>query len=383
MPENVILDRTGLTKLIAALREDDYDVIGPVPVGGAIEYRSISQAEDLPMGWRDVQEAGQYRLEPRDDDALFGFVHGPQSWKAHLHPPKAKVWEGTRDSTGVTNTTTFETRRMAFFGVRPCELAAIAIQDRVLLEGPIQDDTYASRRADLFLVAVNCTEPGGTCFCTSLGTGPGASDGFDLSLTEIEPGIRFVVTAGSEQGAALLATLDSDTASEADLHKATTMIDTAAERMGRVMDTSGMKELLQANIVNEHWETVAARCLTCQNCTMVCPTCFCTSVDDELSLDGSVATRTRRWDSCFSIDFSYIHGGAVRSSPASRYRQWMTHKLASWQDQFGDIGCVGCGRCITWCPVGIDITAELRAIASSDVRETALLDPLHSEEVRT
>jgi ferredoxin len=95
---------------------------------------------------------------------------------------------------------------------------------------------------------------------------------------------------------------------------------------------------------------------------MACPTCFCTTVDDVTDLTGSQAVRSRRWDSCFSMDFSYIHGGSVRSSGASRYRQWLTHKLASWQDQFGASGCVGCGRCITWCPVGIDLTEEVEAI---------------------
>jgi Fe-S oxidoreductase len=99
---------------------------------------------------------------------------------------------------------------------------------------------------------------------------------------------------------------------------------------------------------------------------MVCPTCFCTSVEETNDLTGTESSRSRRWDSCFTMDFSYIHGGSVRNSPKSRYRQWMTHKLSTWVDQFGTSGCVGCGRCITWCPVGIDITEEVRAIADSE-----------------
>ena len=130
----------------------------------------------------------------------------------------------------------------------------------------------------------------------------------------------------------------------------------------RNIDTTGIKELLYQNFEHPRWDNVAGRCLTCANCTMVCPTCFCTTVEDVTDVTGDHAERWRRWDSCFTQSFSYIHGGSVRTSAKSRYRQWMTHKLASWIDQFGSSGCVGCGRCITWCPVGIDITEEVRAI---------------------
>ena len=123
-----------------------------------------------------------------------------------------------------------------------------------------------------------------------------------------------------------------------------------------------IKELLYRNLEHPRWEDVARRCLSCTNCTLVCPTCFCTTVEDATDLSGGHAERRRRWDSCFSMDFSYIHGGYIRPSVKARYRQWMTHKLATWIDQFGTSGCVGCGRCITWCPVGIDITAEVKAI---------------------
>jgi ferredoxin len=138
-----------------------------------------------------------------------------------------------------------------------------------------------------------------------------------------------------------------------------------ASQMGRSLDTAGIKELLQGNPNHPRWDEVAERCLTCGNCTMVCPTCFCTTVEDHNDLTGTSAERVRKWDSCFTLDFSYVHGGSVRNSNKSRYRQWMTHKLASWIDQFGTSGCVGCGRCVTWCPVGIDITAEVAAIRAT------------------
>ena len=140
----------------------------------------------------------------------------------------------------------------------------------------------------------------------------------------------------------------------------------AAQRMGRELQIDGLHDLLLRNLEHPRWDEVAARCLACGNCTMVCPTCFCTSVDDITDLSGDSAERVRRWDSCFTMMFSHLHGGSVRTSARSRYRQWLTHKLAAWIDQFGSSGCVGCGRCITWCPAGIDLTEEVRAVRQSD-----------------
>jgi ferredoxin len=223
------------------------------------------------------------------------------------------------------------------------------------------------RRRDAFIVAVNCGEPGGTCFCTSMGTGPKADAGFDLALTELidEARHEFLVEVGSEAGGDVLARLPHRAASSADLAAAEAVVERTRNAMGRELETDGLKELLQANSTHPRWDDVAERCLTCGNCTSVCPTCFCTTVEDHSDLTGSSAERIRKWDSCFTMDFSYIHGGSVRNTGSSRYRQWITHKLANWIDQFGTSGCVGCGRCITWCPVGIDITVEAAAIRAT------------------
>ena len=134
-----------------------------------------------------------------------------------------------------------------------------------------------------------------------------------------------------------------------------------AAQMGRDMRRRRpARKLLLRNLEHPRWDEVAARCLTCANCTMVCPTCFCTTVEDVHR--PRRATRRARAPLGFLLhawNFPTLHGGSVRGSAKSRYRQWMTHKLATWIDQFGTSGCVGCGRCITWCPVGIDITEEV------------------------
>jgi formate hydrogenlyase subunit 6/NADH:ubiquinone oxidoreductase subunit I len=356
-----------LQQLIPLLERRGYEVVGPTVRDGAIVYDTVKKLEDLPVGWTDEQEAGRYRLKKRDDAALFGYVVGPDSWKKYLHPAEVRLFEIQRNGGGFRILSNKNSPpRYAFLGVRACELAAIAVQDRVLIHDRFTDPIYQSRRQGIFIVAVNCTQSAPTCFCASMQTGPRARQGFDLALTEIVEKDRhiFVVESASAAGAEVLAELEHSEASGAVCRQADEAVERAAVQT-RQMDTADIRELLYDNFEHPRWDNVAARCLSCANCTMVCPTCFCTVVDDTSDVTGDHAERWRRWDSCFTQAFSYIHGGSVRTSAKSRYRQWMTHKLASWIDQFSSSGCVGCGRCITWCPVGIDITEEVRAIRES------------------
>lgn len=363
---SVVVTPTGLQSLIEALSKEAYRVVGPTRRDDAILYDDISSIADLPQGWTDNQEAGRYALEPRSDNAYFGFNVGPHSWKKFLFPPVETLWSMQRDKDGGLSVSAPEQpqEKFAFIGVRACELHAIAIQDRVFCEGPYADTAYAARRRNAFIVAVNCSQAGKTCFCTSMETGPKADAGFDLALTELAQKDRrcFVVEIGSEAGARIMESVPHQPASAEHMETASAIIAKTASEMGRSLETDGIKELLQGNLDHPRWDDVAERCLSCSNCTMVCPTCFCTTVEDHSDLEGRNAEHVRKWDSCFTLDFSYIHGGSVRTSTKSRYRQWMTHKLANWIDQFGTSGCVGCGRCITWCPTGIDLTEEAAAI---------------------
>jgi ferredoxin len=367
-PKQVVIPVGALDDLIGALRERGYRVLGPTVRDGAIVYDELADAGGLPIGWTDSQDGGHYRLERREDDARFGFAVGPQSWKRFLFPPRLRLWRARLGGAApVVEEEPVDDQPLAFIGVRSCELHAIEIQDRVFLGGRYTDRDYESRREDAFLVAVDCFEPGGTCFCTSMGTGPKVQSGSDLTLTELFDGEhRFLVEAGSERGAELLAGLSGLPAGASDLEEAERSVESAADRMGRTMESFDLRDLLERNLEHPRWDDVAKRCLTCGNCTLVCPTCFCSAVEDETDLAGGEAERWRVWDTCFSVDYSHIHGGSIRPSGRSRYRQWMTHKLGTWHDQFGSSGCVGCGRCITWCPVGIDITEEVAAIRATD-----------------
>jgi sulfhydrogenase subunit beta (sulfur reductase) len=359
-----------LQELLLALQARGYQVIGPTVRDGAVVYEEIASADELPAGWTDEQAPGSYRLRRRDDDAVFGYAVGPHSWKRFLFPPRSVLWRGTRSGSDfeVEEPAAADQPRYAFIGVRSCELRAIEIQDRVFLREGAVDPTYAGRREGAFLVAINCAEAGGTCFCVSMGTGPEAKRGFDLALTEIMEDGRhhFVAEVGSERGAEVLAALAHEPATEGDEVAARAVIERTAASMGRTLDAAGVPELLAGNRESQRWDEVATRCLTCGNCTMVCPTCFCSTVEDTTDLSGDQAERVRSWDSCYSLDFSALGGGPVRSSTRGRYRQWLTHKFSTWVDQFGTSGCVGCGRCITWCPVGIDVTEEIAAIRGLD-----------------
>jgi ferredoxin len=370
-PASVCIDQAGLARLFAVLQNKGYTLVGPTLEAGAIGYDVLESIQDLPAGWTDRQDAGSYRLERREDDALFGYTVGPHSWKKYLFPPKQQLWKGQQQADGSfeIQAETDTPPAYAFIGVRACELHAIQIQDKVFLGGEYQDSVYAARRKDNFLVAVNCAQAASTCFCTSMGTGPKVDGGSDLVLTEIvEPDQHyFVVEAYSDRGRDIMQEVPGRPSQEEDRRAAQARTDHAIATMGRTLDTTDIQDLLYRNYDNPRWQELESRCLTCGNCTMACPTCFCSKVEDVTDLTGEHAERWRSWDSCFTLDFSYLHGGgSVRASGGSRYRHWLTHKLGTWLDQFGSSGCVGCGRCITWCPVGIDLTEEVRAIRESE-----------------
>ncbi len=362
------LPRADLQQLIDLLGEDDRQVIGPTVRDGAIVHEEVRDAAQLPVGWVDEQAPGRYRLSQREPGSpgvkrVFDFTVGPSSPKQYTFPATVPLTTARRGPNGEASfdAPSTEPRTLALLGARACELAALQIHDRVLSGGPFVDEDYRARREGTVVAAVQCTRSGATCFCASMGTGPEVTRGHDLSLTEIEDG--FVVEAGSSVGRRLLDRLPvveatGDQAAEAARGVAAAR---AAQKDGVVLE--GLRDRLMDQLDHPRWAEVAERCLTCGNCTMVCPTCFCTSVTLRSDLDGAATEMSREWDSCFSSSFAKVAGGNFRSRPQDRYRQWLTHKFGTWFDQFDSAGCVGCGRCVTWCPVGIDVREELAAIA--------------------
>lgn len=355
-----------LQELIEALQQRQYTVVAPVVDQAAIVYDEIDRVDQLPRGWSDAQAAGQYRLQATAPDRWFDFVVGPHSWKKYLFPSRCVLSTGKPTPEGWQfESAQDDSPAYAFLGVRACELSAIQVQDRVFLEGPWGDDIYQHRRSRAFIIAVNCTRSGENCFCVSMQTGPECCFGFDIALTETDAG--FVVDIGSERGQQLLESLALPEATQEECTAAQDARLGAAKQQTKRMETANLPDLLMANLEHPRWKDVGDRCLSCTNCTMVCPTCFCCSVDDVTDLNTGMVERERQWDSCFHEEFSNLNGLPVRNDIRSRYRQWLTHKLATWHDQFNTSGCVGCGRCITWCPVGIDITLEVAALRETNV----------------
>jgi sulfhydrogenase subunit beta (sulfur reductase) len=359
------IDADGLAGLLAHLRTKGYRLVGPRLDDTSIGLGDLDGADDLPTGWTDEQAPGRYRVHRRDDHARFGYAVPSQTFKQVLFPPRAAMWrtDGHEFIPAVPAPS-----KLALIGVRPCELAAIVKQDRVLQGRQHADPTYVANRRDAVIIAVHCGEPASTCFCTSMATGPHAPDdaGYDLALTEVVEGGEpwYLVDVGSAMGAELTDAVGARAAQVGEIRAAERVVTDAAARITKRLDTTGLRESLHAaSDDTAGWSAVGDRCLTCGNCTLVCPTCFCTTVEDSTGFDGT-AERARMWDTCFSLDFSKLAGGPVRPSAAARYRQWITHKLASWHDQFGESGCVGCGRCTTWCPVGIDLPVEAATAAA-------------------
>ncbi len=366
-----VIDTKGLEALLAYLAGEGYRIVGPSVREEAVALGEIASIADLPAGWSDEQEAGRYRLRRSENGKFFDTNAPAQGWKQYLYPAVTPLWTAERKGGGFeaspAKNSAVDEPPLALFGICACDLAALDVLDRVLAAGPNGAQDYMARRAKALVVAVNCTRVGGTCFCASMGTGPRATKGYDLALTELSAakggqGHEFVAEAASERGRAALGAIPHRSAEQKEIQEARRLTDEAAKSMGRRLETKGLRDALMANLEHSHWEAVAQRCLTCANCTLACPTCFCHTIEDSTDIAGQRAERRRLWDSCFGIEYSYISGGSVRQSAMSRYRQWMTHKLATWVDQFGVFGCVGCGRCITWCPVGIDITEEARII---------------------
>lgn len=360
----MMLSLEGLAMLVDHLRDDGRQVIAPVLRDASIELDEISSVDDLPVGWSEDQDGGSYRLKQLDRPELFGHATPAMPWKRWVYPQRTLLMRAARNDGSIL---TIEDPKpdvapLAFFGIRSCDLVALDILDRVFLD-PI-DPAYAARRENLFVVGVTCARPGGTCFCVSMETGPVPTAGYDIALTElfIDDRHTFFAEAGTDRGRAQLDRLNGSVATEADSSAVGVLRDNAALKMGRQLDPSH-PTAAAGKYDHPHWNEVAARCLACTNCTLVCPTCFCSTTEDTTDLTGDTTERWRTWDSCFSLDFSFLAGNPVRTSIKSRYRQWLLHKLVTWHDQFGISGCVGCGRCITWCPVGIDLTAEIAAVA--------------------
>lgn len=357
--------------LIQVLTARGYTVIAPVRQGEVLTVAPVSTMEEIACGWTAQQTAGTYRIRQRADSRRFATTPAALPWKRFLHPPESRLWAARETGDGFEMVSGPQPPpKQALLGLLPCDLAAIARQDAVFDNGAFADPIYTGRRRNALLIAATCAQAADTCFCTRMDTGPDVKSPCDIALTELAGDAGWLMEARTDTGADILTDLPLSPITDAARAERDTLVKatTAAQHRTLPPDTA---ELLSRHLDHPHWQSVAERCLSCGNCTNQCPTCFCSTVEDVTSLDGTSAERRRVWDSCFSLEFTYATGHPLRQSTESRYRQWITHKLSTWHDQFGESGCTGCGRCITWCPVGIDITREAATLAALEDADEA------------
>lgn len=354
----ITIQKPAFNLILAHLKDDGYLPIGPHVKNETLVYDSINSLEDLPQGYSTVQKPGYFRLIRTGHTRYFDVIPGAHSWKQFLFPSRVELFKLRKNHEGWnTETRQNETPKYAFIGVRSCELAAIQIQDNIFMRQDFTDPIYRDRRDRAVIISVNCTHPAETCFCTSMGTGPRVKNGFDLNITELDD--VFVLTIGSEHARKLISDVPFEDARSYVLTNVEHKLEHAEQKMKRTLDTQDLPELILNHLDHPYWNEIGKRCLSCANCTQVCPTCFCWDTVDSMSLDGQETKRERVWDSCFNPGYSYQAGGNTRPTIYSRYRQWLSHKLGTWKQQYGTLGCVGCGRCITWCPAEIDLTEEI------------------------
>lgn len=367
---NDFLPHNKLQNLLDVLHNQGYSCLGPQVQSHSISYQPLTQVNDLAIGIEIEQSPGLYRIHQKQHSRYFSWSNGPQALKPLTFSAHEKLWSSHKDSQGSPEfkLTEIDVKPLAIIGIRPCDLAALSLQDQHFMQTSVVDSKYQQRRDSLFLIAVNCSHPSSTCFCHSTGDGPAINNTqniqYDIVLDELDDG--FVIKAGSEKAKQILTLLPLQTATSEHMQQAKEQTHKAQTSQIRELPGKNLQQQLFDRLDHDQWKKIADRCLSCGNCTMVCPSCFCYRETELAELNGESSQHSREWDSCFSEGHSYIHGFTVRSETQLRYRQWLTHKLGGWHQQFGRSGCVGCGRCISWCPVGIDLTEEVKTLLETN-----------------
>jgi ferredoxin len=314
-------------------------LVAPVAEAGGFAFRRVGQAEKVRLDFYNTAESPKDLFFPQSE-VLFSY-----------------------DAAGIA--VPEPAGEQVLLGIRPCDLAALPLLDRVFGEGPFRDPGYLARRERTVLVAVACDRPRASCFCTSFGLSPGHVAGADMVLYPDEGG--YLVRAQTEAGEALMAEWPGEAVAPGEAEAVAARYRSMETPLGRRIRLEGVAEALDGMFDHPMWEQIAARCLSCGICTYTCPTCHCFQLTDEAK--GEAGKRVRCWDSCMFPEFTRMAGGHnPRPDKKARVRQRFMHKLNYFVRRWEEYLCVGCGRCVESCPVGLDIAYVIEAVQGVTAR---------------
>jgi ferredoxin len=332
------IEKTDFEKLLNKFL-DNYRVFGPTKRGLDASFEEIST----------------------NDQLFLDYVSTVLPPKKFFHPPRLELFSFDLKKKDNKIKEIKSEEKIMILGIHPCDVHALIRLDQ-FFTGDFEDPYYQNRRKNTILVAINCVEPSDYAFCNSMGTGPFLDRGYDLLLTDI--GTKYLIEIGSEKGKKTLQGLHLDTASDADFTEKNHRYKLMEKRFKRFINPSWLSKIVQENIDHNIWTILGERggiakslpCLSCGSCSFVCPTCYCYDVYDTLDLSLQKGKRIRELDSCQLLEYGEVaQGGNFRRNRNDRVRHWMMCKLGAAAGGTHS-SCVGCGRCIRNCPVGIDIT---------------------------
>jgi len=327
-----------------------------------------------------IRERTVFAPTKRDNERLFGAIGSAQgtsieagttknSLKSALFPQTERLFLYRQTGEGVETEVPPEEKELVLFGIRPCDARSLVLLDGVFQSG-IEDPYFSGKRKRSLVIAMACATSGRACFCTAVGGSPCATEGSDLLLLDL--GDRYLVEAATDKGKEIVKDRLFEATDEKDLAEGEKFKAKAEAAMdGKVSDApmtgktleEGLKEVFDDPL----WEELTETCMSCGVCTYLCPTCHCFDICDETALTGG--ERIRIWDSCqFPLFTRQASGFNPRPTGRERFRQRIMHKFSYLPENGNITGCVGCGRCVTECPVNLDI----REVVSKLARRTSM-----------
>jgi len=320
---------------------DQYQVIAPVEEEGLVTFGRLGSPEEAVLDYRNARVSPKGLLFPQAEVLL----------TYNLASERAELQEAPQQQ-----------ERQVVFGIRPCDARSFVLLDRVFEGNAWHDGYYLSRRRNTTVVALACPRPGLACFCASVGGGPFSTEGSDLLLTDL--GQEYLLEVVTDKGAALTeAWSEYGEAGEDSLRRKAELQQGAEAALAGRVEIDGIDRRLKGMWDDVFWERLHEKCLGCGVCTYLCPTCHCFDIVDEGS--DRQGQRLRLWDSCmFPLFTRQASGHNPRPTGKERWRQRLMHKFCYSVDSYGEVGCVGCGRCVVNCPVNLDLRHVLNEICS-------------------